>query len=139
MEGPHLECTVRRFWSETPLFGSHRGIPVGLTPIGMSRRWWMASAGGGVRVVRGRRVGVWADGRLVPRLFGLGWKDAAATVLVARYLTAAGIEVVEVNRPNRQLRRLRGGKSDSVDAEGAARAAASGQATADPVTAPLSA
>ena len=39
---------------------------------------------------------------------------------------------MEVNRPNRQLRRLRGGKSDSVDAEGAARAAASGQATAVP-------
>ena len=51
---------------------------------------------------------------------------------LARYLTAADIEVVEVNRPNRQLRRLRGGKSDSVDAEGAARAAASGQATAVP-------
>ena len=40
--------------------------------------------------------------------------------------------MVEVNRPNRQLRRLRGGKSDSVDAEGAARAAAWGQATAVP-------
>ena len=39
----------------------------------------------------------------------------------------------EVSRPNRyQLRRQRGGKSDSVDAEGAARAAASGQATAVP-------
>ena len=36
---------------------------------------------------------------------------------LARYLTAAGIEVVEVNRPNRQLRRQKGGKSDSVDAE----------------------
>ena len=51
---------------------------------------------------------------------------------LARYLTAAGIDVVEVNRPNRQLRRLRGGKSDSVDAEAAARAAASGQATVVP-------
>ena len=51
---------------------------------------------------------------------------------LARYLTAAGIEVVEVNRPNRQLRRQRGGKSDSVDAEAAARAAASGQATSVP-------
>lgn len=51
---------------------------------------------------------------------------------LARYLTAADIEVVEVNRPNRQLRRQRGGKSDPVDAEGAARAAASGQATAVP-------
>ena len=51
---------------------------------------------------------------------------------LARYLTEASIEVVEVNRPNRQLRRQKGGKSDSVDAEGAARAAASGQATAVP-------
>ena len=51
---------------------------------------------------------------------------------LARYLTAAGIDVVEVNRPNRQLRRQRGGKTDSVDAEAAARAAASGQATAVP-------
>ena len=49
-----------------------------------------------------------------------------------RYLTAADIEVVEVNRPNRQLRRQKGGKTDSVDAEGAARAAAGGQATAVP-------
>ena len=51
---------------------------------------------------------------------------------LARYLTDAGVEVVEVNRPNRQLRRQKGGKSDSVDAEGAARAAASGEATAVP-------
>ena len=48
---------------------------------------------------------------------------------LARYLTAAGVEVVEVNR---QLRRQRGGKTDSVDAEATARAAASGQATAVP-------
>ena len=40
--------------------------------------------------------------------------------------------MVEVNRPNRQLRRQKGGKTDSVDAEAAARAAASGQATAVP-------
>ena len=44
---------------------------------------------------------------------------------LARYLTAVGVEVVEVMRPNRQLRRQRGGKTDSVDAEAAARAAAS--------------
>ena len=51
---------------------------------------------------------------------------------LARYLAAAGIEVVEVSRPNRQLRRQRGDKSDPVDAETAARAAASGQARAIP-------
>lgn len=50
---------------------------------------------------------------------------------LARYLTRGGIEVVEVMRPNRQLRRLRG-KTDTVDAEAAARAALSGDATGRP-------
>ena len=48
---------------------------------------------------------------------------------LARHLTQAGIEVVEVMRPNRQLRRLRA-KCDTVDAETAARAALNGEATA---------
>ena len=51
---------------------------------------------------------------------------------LARYLTEAGVEVVEVSRPNRQLRRQRGGKSGPVDAQAAARAAAAGQAVAVP-------
>ena len=51
---------------------------------------------------------------------------------LARHLAEVGVEVVEVNRPNRQLRRRKGGKSDSVDAEAAARAAASGEAAAVP-------
>ena len=50
---------------------------------------------------------------------------------LARYLIGAGIGVVEVNRPNRQLRRQRG-KDDNVDAEAAARAAFGGEATAVP-------
>lgn len=48
-------------------------------------------------------------------------------------LHAAGVQVVEVNRPNRQLRRARG-KSDPIDAEAAARAALSGQASVAPKT-----
>jgi transposase len=48
-----------------------------------------------------------------------------------RHLRSAGISVVEVNRPNRQLRRQRG-KSDTVDAEAAARAALSGTAAGTP-------
>jgi transposase len=48
-----------------------------------------------------------------------------------RFLTRAGIEIVEVNRPNRQTRRRRG-KSDTVDAEAAARAVLNGEATAVP-------
>ncbi len=50
---------------------------------------------------------------------------------LARHLQESGVEVVEVNRPNRQLRRQRG-KSDPVDAESAARSALNGEATVVP-------
>ena len=50
---------------------------------------------------------------------------------LARYLAARDVRVVEVNRPNRQNRRRRG-KDDAVDAEAAARAVMSGEATATP-------
>jgi transposase len=46
---------------------------------------------------------------------------------LARHLRGAGVEVVEVGRPNRQSRR-RSGKSDPLDAIEAARAALSGRA-----------
>jgi len=48
---------------------------------------------------------------------------------LSRFLHAAGIEVIEVDRPNRQARR-RQGKSDPLDAVEAARAALSGRARA---------
>ena len=50
---------------------------------------------------------------------------------LARHLHANGVEVVEVDRPDRQARR-RFGKSDPVDAEAAARAALSGSAKTTP-------
>jgi transposase len=50
---------------------------------------------------------------------------------LTRQLERAGIAVVEVDRPNRQVRR-RAGKSDPVDAVVAARAALSGQALGQP-------
>ncbi len=50
---------------------------------------------------------------------------------LARHLGGERIEVVDVNRPNRQTRRRRG-KNDTVDAEAAARAALNGEATAAP-------
>lgn len=46
---------------------------------------------------------------------------------LSRFLRAAGVDVVEVDRPNRLVRR-RQGKSDPVDAVEAARAAPSGRA-----------
>ena len=52
---------------------------------------------------------------------------------LTRFLHAEGVTVVEVNRPNRQLRRSHG-KSDPVDAVAAARAAQSGEATGEAKT-----
>jgi transposase len=53
---------------------------------------------------------------------------------LARFLRARGVEVVEVNRPNRQHRR-RFGKHDTTDAEAAARALQADTATGEPKSA----
>ncbi|MBV8994342.1 MAG: IS110 family transposase [Pseudonocardiales bacterium] len=47
---------------------------------------------------------------------------------LARHLRAAGIQVIEVNQPDKATRRRRG-KTDTLDAEAAARAVLSGRAT----------
>jgi transposase len=47
---------------------------------------------------------------------------------LARYLRAAGVEVIEVNQPDKATRRQRG-KTDTLDAEAAARAVLSGRAS----------
>ena len=52
---------------------------------------------------------------------------------LARFLTAEGVTVVEVDRPDRKTRRDQG-KSDPIDAYAAARAAASGRASGTPKT-----
>jgi transposase len=52
---------------------------------------------------------------------------------LARVLREQGVEVMEVNRPDRAKRRLQG-KSDPTDAENAARSVLSGSATAIPKT-----
>ena len=52
---------------------------------------------------------------------------------LARFLQAAGVELVEVDRSDRKARR-RQGKSDPVDAEAAARAAQAGRAGGVPKT-----
>jgi transposase len=50
---------------------------------------------------------------------------------LARFLCRAGVDVIEVDRPNRQVRRTKG-KSDPADAVEAARAVLSGRATGAP-------
>jgi transposase len=78
------------------------------SPAGNDKLWcWLASFGSVVR------VGVEGTGSYGASL--------------ARFLRSAGVDVVEVDRPNRQARR-RTGKSDPADAVEAARAALSGRA-----------
>jgi hypothetical protein len=50
---------------------------------------------------------------------------------LARFVRASGLEAVEVNRPDRSLRRRRG-KSDPIDAQAAARATLAGVAATTP-------
>lgn len=52
---------------------------------------------------------------------------------LARVLARAGLRVVEVDRPDRKMRRMRG-KSDPIDAYAAATAVTSGRATGSPKT-----
>jgi transposase len=74
----------------------------------------------------------------------LEWMGAFGTVLkvgvegtgaygagLGRFLAKAGVEVIEVDRPDRQARRTKG-KSDPADAVEAARAVLSGRATGTP-------
>jgi transposase len=91
---------------------AHRQFPA--TPAGYAQLTdWLAAHG------QLQRVGVEGTG-----VYGAG---------LARHLTAAGIRLVEVDRPDRKTRRF-AGKSDPIDAEAAARAALSGRSTGTPKT-----
>jgi transposase len=68
------------------------------------------------------------------RLLGVGVEGTGSYGAgLNRYLTAAKVRVVEVDRPDRKARRAKG-KSDPLDAIGAARAVVSGSATGIPKT-----
>jgi transposase len=68
------------------------------------------------------------------RLLGVGVEGTGSYGAgLNRYLTAAKVRVVEVNRPDRTARRAKG-KSDPLDAIAAARAVVSGTATGTPKT-----
>lgn len=77
-----------------------------------------------------RRLRCWARRHGAVVSFGVEGTGSYGAGLV-RFLTDEGERVIEVNRVNRQHRRRRG-KSDPVDAEAAARAVLSGEATAIP-------
>ncbi len=79
-----------------------------------------------------RRVELWARSFGTVTAFGIEGTGSYGAGL-ARALREAGHRVLEVIRPDRSARR-RNGKSDTLDAEAAARAVLSGQATAEPKT-----
>ncbi|MFE5097524.1 IS110 family transposase [Streptomyces sp. NPDC056638] len=75
-----------------------------------------------------RQLVAWARSFGVVRRAGVECTGSYGAAL-ARHLHAEGIEVTEVNQPDKAARR-RHGKTDAVDAEAAARAVLSGRATA---------
>ena len=77
-----------------------------------------------------RALETWARSLGPIRAFGVEGTGSYGAGL-SRFLREQGHDVFEVNRPNRQLRHQKG-KSDPLDAEGAARAVLAGQVTALP-------
>jgi len=106
----HLDVHVAAVVDELGAVLGSRAFPT--TPAGYRQLLaWLRRHG------RLQRVGVEGTGT-----YGVG---------LTRYLTGEGVAVVEVDRPNRQVRR-RHGKTDTVDAVAAARAALGGVATGIP-------
>lgn len=95
------------------------GVRLGATTISANRAGY-------------RRVEAWARSFGTVKAFGIEGTGSYGAGL-ARALCEAGHRVLEVVRPDRSARR-RSGKSDTLDAEAAARAVLSGQATAEPKT-----
>src|SRR3712207_286430 len=93
------------------------GVHLGIKTIPASSKGYRALETWAVSLGLIRAVGIEGTGS-----YGAG---------LSRFLRERGHTVFEVNRSNRQLRRQKG-KSDTVDAESAARAVLGGQATALP-------
>lgn len=79
-----------------------------------------------------RRLLSWLRGHGTVTAVGIEGTGAYGAEL-ARVLARAGLRVIEVDRPDRKTRRLKG-KSDPIDAYAAATAVASGRATGSPKT-----
>ena len=120
---PHDEVRV------TVGVDTHEDVHVAVA-VDQLGRWlaetWIATNTGGFA----RLVG-WASEFGVIDRFGVEGTGSWGAGL-ARWLRAEGLVVVEVDRPKRKHRRH--GKSDAIDAEAAARAVLSGEATAVPKT-----
>ena len=97
----------------------HTGRLLGTKAFPASTRGYVALVTWAERFGPVERVGVEGTGT-----YGAG---------LARFVRAYGLEAVEVNRPDRSLRR-RQGKSDPIDAQAAARATLAGVAATTPKT-----
>ena len=107
----HLRRRARRRWARSCRRAARRpGVP--------GHRGWICPAAG-------------LAGRVRDRLPGRHRSTGSYGAGLTRYVTAAGVRVVEVDRSDRQDRR-RQGKSDPLDAVSAARAAQSGRARGAP-------
>ena len=107
----------------------------------MSTSRWRSTAGGSVYAITRssltraatRRLITWAETHGRIEAFGIEGTGSYGAGL-ARAVRRAGHRVVEVNRGDRRTRRA-AGKSDTIDAEVAARSVLAGQSTAIPKTA----
>lgn len=100
----------------------HAAVVISLLGVVLGRRCFPTTASGYESLLD------WARGFGDPRRAGVECTGSYGKALT-RYLRAEGVAVIEVNKPDRATRRRRG-KTDTIDAEAAARAVLSGQATA---------
>lgn len=107
---------------------THKDVHVAVAINGLGAR--LATAWFPVTREGYRQMASWAAGQGVVHAFGIEGTGSYGAGLT-RALTAMGLRVIEVGRVNRQLRRRRG-KTDTVDAEPAARAVLAGDADGEP-------
>lgn len=114
--------------------GTHKDVHVAVAINGLGARLGATSVPATAKGFR--ELADWAATLGPLSAFGVEGTGSYGAGL-SRALVALGWRVVEVNRPNRRLRRLRG-KSDRVDAEAAARAVLAGEARTPPKLGPKS-
>ncbi|MGU3421783.1 IS110 family transposase [Methylobacterium sp. D54C] len=107
---------------------THKDVHVAVAINGMGAR--LATASFSVTSAGYRKLAAWAAELGIVHAFGIEGTGSYGAELT-RALIAMGLRVIEVGRVNRQLRR-RHGKTDTVDAESAARAVLAGEATDEP-------
>lgn len=107
---------------------THKDVHVAVALDGLGRR--LDSTTIPTTTAGYRALVAWANAFGTVEAFGVEGTGSYGAGL-ARHLRGGDHQVIEVLRPNRQARR-RNGKSDPVDAEAAARAVLSGEATGTP-------